>query len=328
MILVLVDHDNGAPDETTLETLAFARSAAAMLDGRVEAVMIGGDARSAADVLKRHGAERIQAAPLSEPYAPGVWAAGVIHAVQSASTDVDAVIAPGTDRGSEVMARVAARLEAPLAAQCLELSSVDGGLWRLTRQRWGGSLLEDAELDGGDGPALLTVAPHAFAPREAPVDDAAVDEFQPEPSEHDRAVRLSEHIESEAEGVPLADARVVVGGGRGVGGEEGFAQLEELAGLLNGAVGGSRVATNNGWRSHGDQIGQTGTRIAPELYIACGISGAIQHMVGCSGAKRILAINTDRDAPIVERADYAVIGDLHEVVPAIIDELKQTNAKG
>jgi electron transfer flavoprotein alpha subunit len=123
--------------------------------------------------------------------------------------------------------------------------------------------------------------------------------------------------------VLLTDARVVVGGGRGVGSAEGFKALEELANLLGGAVGGSRVVTNLGWRSHADQIGQTGARIAPELYIACGISGAIQHIVGCKAAKRILAINTDKDAPMVARADYAVIGDVQEILPALLQELRR-----
>ena len=116
---------------------------------------------------------------------------------------------------------------------------------------------------------------------------------------------------------------MVVGGGRGVGSAEGFAELEELAGLLGGAVGGSRVVTSAGWRPHSDQIGQTGLRIAPDLYIACGISGAIQHIVGCKAAKRILAINTDPDSPIMAAADYAVIGDLHQVVPAITAEIRR-----
>ncbi len=324
MILVLADHDNGDLVDATLQTLALARSAADMLDTDVEAIAVGADASSMAEELGRHGAGRVHAVTENMAYAPGVWAASVVHL--TGSSDVDAIMAPGTDRGSEVMARVAARLQRPLAAQSVGIESIDDGVWHLTRQRWGGSLLEEAELDGG--PALLTVAPHELAPSEHPVADVQVEEIRPDMAEADRAVQLTEHIESEAEGVPLADARVVIGGGRGVGGEDGFEQLEELADLLNGAVGGSRVATNNGWREHDDQIGQTGNRIAPDLYIACGISGAIQHMVGCSGAKRILAINTDRDAPIVERADYAVIGDLHEIVPAIIDELKQANGKG
>jgi electron transfer flavoprotein alpha subunit len=111
-------------------------------------------------------------------------------------------------------------------------------------------------------------------------------------------------------------------GGRGVGSADGFAALEELAGLIGGAVGCSRVATNNGWRPHSDQVGQTGTRIAPDLYIACGISGAIQHWVGCMNAKNILAINTDREAPMVTRADYAVLADLHSVLDAVIAEVR------
>jgi electron transfer flavoprotein alpha subunit len=125
------------------------------------------------------------------------------------------------------------------------------------------------------------------------------------------------------EGVTLSTASVVVSGGRGVGSADGFAQLEELADLLGGRVGCSRAVTNNGWRSHADQVGQTGTRIAPEIYIACGISGAIQHWVGAMASKNILAINTDREANMVTKAGYAVIADLHEVIPAVIEEVKR-----
>jgi electron transfer flavoprotein alpha subunit len=131
---------------------------------------------------------------------------------------------------------------------------------------------------------------------------------------------------AEAAGVSLATARVVVGGGRGVGGPEGFAILEELAGLLGGVVGVSRVVTSQGWRPHRQQVGQTGTRISPELYLACGISGAIQHMAGCQGARHIVVINTDPDAPITGRAEYAVIGDLAEVIPALVEAIRNRPA--
>ena len=124
-------------------------------------------------------------------------------------------------------------------------------------------------------------------------------------------------------GVTLPTAPVVVGGGRGVGSAEGFGPLEELAGLLGGRVGCSRAVTNNGWRPHSDQVGQTGTRIAPEIYIASGISGAIQHWVGAMGSKHILAVNTDPEANMVTKADWAVIGDLHEVIPAISAEIRR-----
>ena len=123
-------------------------------------------------------------------------------------------------------------------------------------------------------------------------------------------------------GITLATAPVVVGGGRGVGSAEGFGPLEELATMLGGVVGCSRVVTNNGWRPHTDQVGQTGTRIAPDLYITCGVSGAIQHWVGAMAPKKILAINTDPEANMMSKADYAVVGDLHEVVPALIEALR------
>src|SRR6478609_1639446 len=131
-----------------------------------------------------------------------------------------------------------------------------------------------------------------------------------------------------AEGITLTTAPVVVSGGRGVGSEEGFAAIEALAGLLGAAVGCSRVVTNQGWRPHADQVGQTGKRVAPDLYIACGISGAIQHWVGMQAAKHVLAINTDPDAPMVTKADYAVIGDLHEIVPAVVAELQRRRREG
>ncbi|MGB8880647.1 MAG: FAD-binding protein, partial [Solirubrobacteraceae bacterium] len=130
-------------------------------------------------------------------------------------------------------------------------------------------------------------------------------------------------VQAEAAGVSLADADVVVSGGRGVGSAEGFVVIEELAALLGGAVGCSRAVTSAGWRPHTDQVGQTGTKVSPSLYIACGISGATQHMAGCKGAKKLLAINPDAEASIFASADYAVFGDLHEVVPAISAEIRK-----
>jgi electron transfer flavoprotein alpha subunit len=190
--------------------------------------------------------------------------------------------------------------------------------------RWGGSLLEHAQLDGS--PLLLTVAPHAVAAGTANGGQADVRSLVPELTDADLVVRVSERVGTASAGVSLADADVVVSGGRGVGSAEGFAVLEELAALLGAAVGCSRAVTMAGWRPHTDQVGQTGTKISPEIYIACGISGATQHMAGCRGAKRLLAINPDAEASIFTSADYAVIGDLHEVVPAISEAVRQ--AKG
>jgi electron transfer flavoprotein alpha subunit len=154
-----------------------------------------------------------------------------------------------------------------------------------------------------------------------------VETFRPAVREKDLRVRMKVEVESGMGKISLAQARVVVGGGRGVGSAEGFGALEELASLLGGTVGCSRAVTSLGWRPHSDQVGQTGTRIAPDLYIACGISGAIQHMVGCRAAKHILAINSDPDAPIVAQADYAVIGDVKQIVPAVSTEIKRVRGR-
>jgi electron transfer flavoprotein alpha subunit len=169
------------------------------------------------------------------------------------------------------------------------------------------------------------MAPHAVAAD--PLESAgAVPSIAPlavDLTPDDLRVAVARRLEPDRTGIALGDARVVVGGGRGVGSAEAFSELEELAGLLGAAVGVSRVVTSSGWRPHSQQIGQTGARIAPDLYIACGISGAIQHIVGAKAAKRILVINTDPDAPIMSVADYAVIGDLHQVVPAISAEIRR-----
>jgi electron transfer flavoprotein alpha subunit len=257
--------------------------------------------------------------PRLDAYAPAAWAAGLVELMSE--EPFAAVVAPGSERGTEVLAHVAARTGDALAANVVDVET--GDRWKVTRQRWAGSLLEEAWLDGD--PRLLTVAPHAVAEPE-PVAGAAapaVVAHAPSLTDDDLRVRVTGHVAATSDRVSLTDAKVVVGGGRGIGSPEGFAMLEDLAALLGGAVGVSRVATSLGWRPHADQIGQTGARIAPDLYIACGISGAIQHIVGCKAAKRILVINTDRDAPILSRASYAVIGDVHAVVPAIAAEIRR-----
>ena len=311
MNLVLVEHDRGVLSDLSHEALTFARR----LDGELDAVLVGEEARGLVDGL---GASRVHLAvdPRLDDYAPAAWAAALATLVESRSPEV--VLAAGSDRGQEVMAHLGARLDAPVAANVV--AAAGGDPFVVTRQRWGGSLLEEARVHAPV--KLLTVAAHALAAEPAPASSPVVEEFAPALSDADLVVKVVRRDEPQAGKIQLGDARVVVGGGRGVGSAEGFAVLEELAGVLGGAVGGSRVVTNLGWRPHADQIGQTGARIAPELYIACGVSGAIQHMVGCKGAKRILVINKDEHAPIVARADYAVIGDLGEIVPAIVAALR------
>jgi electron transfer flavoprotein alpha subunit len=251
----------------------------------------------------------VRAVEIDGPYAPSAWAAALIDAADGSD-----IVGPGSDRGNEVLAHVAARLDLPFAANVTDVRGDE-----VTRIRWGGTLLEDARIHAQT--KLLTGAPFAFAPSARP---EVVETLRPELGD---AVRVVERVEPDTGGkVSLTDAKVVVSGGRGVGSAEGFAILEELAALLEGAVGCSRVVTSAGWRPHTDQVGQTGTKVSPDLYIACGISGATQHIAGCKGAKTLLAINDDPEATIFAHADYAVIGNLHEVVPAITAELRKVRA--
>jgi electron transfer flavoprotein alpha subunit len=323
MILTLIEHDRGRLNDLSLEALTFGRGLAEKLGQPQHAVLIGAEAQPLAERLGAYGAAVVHLAVHDRltDYAPEAWAQCVLSLVDELKPA--AVLATGSDRGAEVLAHLAARAGLPLAANVTEVApGAPDEPYTVTRLRWGGSLLEDARLYGRV--KLFTVAPHAVFGEAMPGSAAPeVRTFTPALAEKDFRVMVTGRIEADRSKVSLAEAPVVVGGGRGVGSAEGFAKLEELARLLGGAVGCSRAVTSLGWRPHLDQIGQTGTRIAPEIYIACGVSGAIQHMVGCKAAKRLLAINTDPDAPIVAKADYAIIGDLHEVVPALSECVRQ-----
>jgi electron transfer flavoprotein alpha subunit len=322
-VLCLIEPDNGGVADVSLRALTFARSLAGSAGGVVAVVFGAADAVPVGE-LSAYGvadAYAVESPQLGE-YAPQAWARALAGLADELSAG--AVVAAGTDHGSEVMAHLGAITGLPVAANCASAEATGAGTLRLVRYRWAGSLLEDAVLDAS--PALLTVAVDAVAAAEAdaPV-TTGVHSYQPEFTDADLVVRAAESAERST-GVSLATARVVVGGGRGVGGPDGFEVLEELAGLLDGVLGVSRVVTSEGWRPHKQQVGQTGTRISPELYLACGISGAIQHMAGCLSAKHIVAVNTDPDAPIIGHADFAVVGDLNQVIPALVAAIRARRA--
>ncbi len=311
-VLVLAEHDRGTLADATLEALTFARS---INDAEI-GVLVCGD-HDFADELGAHGASEVHVAEhdlLDTDFGPDAWGQTLADWIDNNSPDI--VLACGTSKGNEVLAHAAARLDLPFVANCIELSD-DAD--EMTRVQWGGSLLELATLEADT--KIVSVAHHAVEAATGGEVECSTESFSPELDDA-AAVTIVQSREIAEAGVTLATAPLVVGGGRAVGGADEFAPLEELASLLGGRVGCSRAVTNNGWRPHSDQVGQTGTRIAPELYIASGISGAIQHWVGAMASKQILAINTDPSANMVTKADYAVIGDLHEVIPAIIAEVK------
>jgi electron transfer flavoprotein alpha subunit len=319
LILAVVEHDRGTISPAALEAVTAATMLAADGGHAVEALTIGASADGLVDELAHFGVAVVHQAhhDVLGDYGPEAWG----EVVRQVTTELSpaAVVATGTDRGNEVLANAAARLDLPMVANCIEFALRDG--FEVTRVRWGGSLLEEARSDGT--PVLFTVAHHAVEPRAATAPGRADPRpFVPVLDPTLARSVVADRVERVA-GITLSTAPVVVGGGRGVGSADGFAPLQELAELLGGVVGCSRAVTNNGWRNHTDQVGQTGTRIAPDIYFACGISGAIQHWVGAMASKNILAINTDPNANMVTKAGYAVIGDLHEVVPAISAEIRR-----
>jgi electron transfer flavoprotein alpha subunit len=323
MILTLVEKTlDGVPVETSLEALTFARRLSAEGGGvPVDAVVVGEVGDELRKELAAYGVRNVHhvSGEATTAYAAAAWAAAILSVRAQAKSVV--VVAAGTDRGNELMAHVAARAGVAMAANVLSFDGLSP--FKVTRQVVGGAALEEMVLD--QRPAVFTVAGHAVEPAAAETPGAAeLVEHTPaiEPADLVARVVSSEEPTADESG-GLKSARVVVGAGRGAGGPDGFAELEELTSLLGGALGVSRVVTSAGWRPHHEQVGQTGSRISPDLYIPCGISGAIQHWAGCSSAKAILAINTDPEAPMVTRATYAVIGDLHEVVPAINEEIRR-----
>jgi electron transfer flavoprotein alpha subunit len=325
MILVMceLDHATGEVVEFSLESLALARSLSAAGGGvAVRAVVVGAvpDREATAATLGRHGVTEVHHATGDGVSAFGgaAWAAAVQSVL--AATGSVAFLAGGTPRGMEVTAHLAARLGVPMAANVVSFD----GLSPLTvrRQVAGGGAFEEMQL--ASRPALFTVAGHAWQVEEAGSGVADWVETTPDVPEADlvaRVVRTSDPLPDES--ASLTSASVVVGAGRGAGGPDGFGPVTELAELLGGAVGVTRVVTSLGWRPHHEQVGQTGSRISPDLYVACGISGAIQHWAGCASSKAILAVNTDPEAPMMTRATYAVVGDMHEVVPAINEEIRR-----
>jgi electron transfer flavoprotein alpha subunit len=314
--LVLVEIVEGQVSEVSLEAVTTARE----LGGSVHVAVVGTLPEVAGKTLGEYGVERVLVLqwPSASSYAAAAWAAGVVSAADAVGAET--VVASGTLRGNEVLAHVACRQGTAMAANVVTVVSADPLV--VSRQVMGGTALEEMRLEGR---AVFSVAGHACEaePAAAP-GAAAVETLEVDVPAADLVAQVTRTEPAATdESKALKSAKVVVGAGRGAGGPDGFGDVLELVDLVGGSLGVSRVVTSLGWRPHHEQVGQTGSRINPDLYVACGISGAIQHWAGCASARTILAINTDPDAPMVTKAHYAVIGDMHEVVPAINAEIRR-----
>jgi electron transfer flavoprotein alpha subunit len=289
--------------------------------GEVAAVLPVQSAGDLGQSLAAWGADLVLVAESAEfgSYSPGGFAASVTAAVESVQPDV--IIVGGTVHGKDLAPRLSARLGVPAATDCIAVELEDDKIYAL-RPAYGGKV--QMKVSFSKSPAVLCIRPNVFdTAAEDTSRNARIESLQISLSDRDLAVRITSSEKTTGERPDVAEADIVVSGGRGMKESENFRLLEQLAQALGAGIGASRAAVDSGWRPHGDQVGQTGKFVSPTLYVACGISGAVQHLAGMIGSKVIVAINKDPDAPIFKVASYGIVGDVFEVVPAIVEELKK-----
>ncbi|MBO0890076.1 MAG: electron transfer flavoprotein subunit alpha/FixB family protein [Acidothermales bacterium] len=314
-ILVLVDHADGAVKKVTLELLTLARRL-----GEPAAVFVGQGYDNAKSILAEYGAAKVYVAADAElaEYVVAPKVAVLASLVQDRQPG--GVLLPSSADGKEIAGRLAVRVGAGVITDAVDVR--DGFVCE--QSVFGGGTIVQSRVRSGV--PIVTVRPNSAAPEAAPA-DAAEEQVSVTLSDADKAARITDRVEVEkGERPDLAEASIVVSGGRGVGSGENFAVIEALADALGAAVGASRAATDAGWYPHQYQVGQTGKTVSPQLYLAAGISGAIQHRAGMQTSKTIVVVNKDAEAPLFEIADFGVVGDLHQVVPQLTEEVKKRKA--
>jgi electron transfer flavoprotein alpha subunit len=321
-VLVVAEHRGGALKKVTFEMLGEGARIAEKLGGAaVEVALLGSGMGGVADALAHYGAARVYLAddPSLERYSGEGCTTALVRLIQKAEPAV--VLLGATTQGKDLAPRVAARLGLGLASDCTAFEVAADGRLIITRPIYGGRAI--ATVIEKTTPQMATVRPNVMAPLEPDTSRTAlVQELAVETGDI-RAKILDIIQETGRQQVGLAEADIIVSGGRGLKGPENFCLLEELADVLGAAVGASRAAVDADWIDHSHQVGQTGRTVTPNLYIACGISGAVQHLAGMKTARYIVAINKDPDAPIFRVADYGIVGDLFEVVPILTEEFKK-----
>ncbi len=314
-ILVITEQREGEFRKVSFEALSEGRRLADGKNAPLTAIVCGSGVEALAAGLEKYGPDKVLVADdaaLGE-YSTDAFTNVIAAAVQSA--DPELILIGASITGKDLSARLAARLDAGLAMDCVGIR-LEGGEFVFTRPMYGGKVISDVKIDGT--PKIAAVRPNVMTITEAPR-SCTVEKIAASPGEV--KTKLVERKMESTDKVELTEADIIVSGGRGTGGD--FSAVEALAKALGGAVGASRTAVDEGWRPHSDQVGQTGKVVSPNLYIACGISGAIQHLAGMSTSKYIVAINKDSEAPIFSKADFGVVGDLSKVVPAVTEEVKK-----
>ncbi len=320
-VFVISEQRDGSFRKVSYEVVSEGRRLANQLGTTVVAMALGSGINGLGETLGHYGADKVVVADneIFKNYSAEGYTVTIVDAIKAADPEI--ILLPASALGKDLAPRIAAKLDIGLATDCIKFSLEDKKL-QATRPMYAGKVISTFIFN--TSPQMATMRPNIFAASEPDtskspeIENAAVTI-----SAGDLKAVVKELVASEGGKLDVSEADVIVSGGRGMKAPENFAMLEELAGLLNGAVGASRSAVDSDWRPHSDQVGQTGKTVSPNLYIACGISGAIQHLAGMSSSKCIVAINKDPDAPIFQKADYGIVGDLFDVVPVLTEELKK-----
>jgi electron transfer flavoprotein alpha subunit len=301
--------------KVSFEAVSEGRRLADGLGTDLTAVILGSGVEGFADQLKKYGPDKILVAddPALADYTTDAYTNVLTELIHA--SDPAVIIMGASAQGKDLAGRLAARLDAGVAMDCVGIK-IDNGKLTYTRPMFGGKILADVEIEGN--PQIVAIRPNVMNVNEVPK-NCVIE--KPAVQVGELKTRVVEKKMETGDKIELTEADIIVSGGRGTGGD--YAVIEALANELGAAVGASRSAVDEGWRPHSDQVGQTGKTVSPTLYVACGISGAIQHLAGMSTSKYIVAINKDEEAPIFSRADYGITGDLFEVVPAITEEVKK-----
>jgi len=314
-VFAITEQRDGELRKVSFEAVSEGRRLADGLGTDLTAVILGSGVEGLADELKKCGPDKILIAddPALADYTTDAYTNVLAELIQA--SDPSVIIMGASAQGKDLAGRMAARLDAGVAMDCVGIK-IDNGKLTYTRPMFGGKILADVEVEGN--PQIVAVRPNVMSINEVSkncaVEKPAIQVGEIKTKVIDKKMETGDKIE-------LTEADIIVSGGRGTGGN--YAAVEALAKELGAAVGASRSAVDEGWRPHSDQVGQTGKTVSPTLYVACGISGAIQHLAGMSTSKHIVAINKDEEAPIFSKADYGIVGDLFEVVPAITEEAKK-----
>jgi electron transfer flavoprotein alpha subunit len=314
-VFAITEQRDGELRKVSFEAMSEGRRLADGLGTDLTAVILGSGIEGLADELKKYGPDKILVAddPALADYTTEAYTSALNELIRAADPIV--IIMGASVQGKDLAGRLAARLDAGVAMDCVGIK-IDSANLIYTRPMFGGKILADVAIEGN--PQIVAIRPNVMD-----INEVAKDSVIEKPAVQIGEVktRVVEKKMETSDKIELTEADIIVSGGRGTGGD--YAVIEALAKELGAAVGASRSAVDEGWRPHSDQVGQTGKTVSPTLYVACGISGAIQHLAGMSTSKYIVAINKDEEAPIFSKADYGIIGDLFEVVPAITAEVKK-----